>query len=120
MDIRESESSSEADTHKFPGEVDEEKEDHDSLDKSCEAAEVSEPNISVSRLAPKRKKTDMEREVLESLCAKEDRHLSFFKGLLPSLQEFSDDETLQFQSSVINIIQEIKKARSSLPQVLPQ
>lgn len=115
MDIRESETNSEADIHYFPGEMDEEKEDNDSLDKSCEAAEVGDTNISVSRVAPKRRKTDMEREILESSYAKEDRHLSFFKGLLPSLQEFSDDETLQFQSSVINIIQKIKKARSSLP-----
>lgn len=119
MDIRESETNSEVDDHKFPGEVDEEKDD-DSLDKSCEAAEVGDTNISASRLAPKRKKTDVERDILESLWTKEDRHLSFFKGLLPSLQEFSDDEALQFQSSVINIIQKIKKARSSLSQVLPQ
>ncbi|XP_063859983.1 uncharacterized protein LOC135100722 [Scylla paramamosain] len=42
---------------------------------------------------------------------KEDRHLSFFNAIRPSLEQFTDDETLQFQSGVISVIQNIKKAR---------
>lgn len=47
---------------------------------------------------------------------KEDRHLSFFNGIRPSLEQFTDDETLQFQSDVINVIQNIKKSRLLQPQ----
>ncbi|XP_069359086.1 uncharacterized protein [Maniola hyperantus] len=41
----------------------------------------------------------------------EDRHLSFFKSLLPSLALLDDDQTLEFQSRVIHLIQNIKKSR---------
>ncbi|RVE53982.1 hypothetical protein evm_001385 [Chilo suppressalis] len=41
-----------------------------------------------------------------------DRHLSFFKGILPSLTAFDDDQTLEFQSGVINLIQSIKRNRN--------
>ena len=41
----------------------------------------------------------------------ENRHLYFFKGLLPSLQDFNDEETLDFQAAVINVLRNIKKQK---------
>lgn len=70
------------------------------------------------KVAPKRKKIDLEREILDELSKKEDRHLSFFKGVLPSLKDFSEDETLQFQSFVVNAIQDIKRNRTGKSSIL--
>ncbi|CAH2004957.1 unnamed protein product [Acanthoscelides obtectus] len=39
------------------------------------------------------------------------RNLSFFKGILPSLALLDDDQTLEFQSGVINLLQNIKHRR---------
>ncbi|KAJ8720769.1 hypothetical protein PYW08_006542 [Mythimna loreyi] len=39
--------------------------------------------------------------------------LSFFKGILPSVTSFDDSETLEFQSGVLSLIQNIKKQRES-------
>lgn len=33
----------------------------------------------------------------------EDRNLSFFRGILPSLALLDDDQTLEFQSGVLNL-----------------
>lgn len=116
--MRETESSFEVDSEQSPGGLDEEREDSDVLEKSSEAGEVSATKMSV-KMAPKRKKVDIEREILQHLAAEENRHLSFFKGLLPSLEEFTDDEILQFQSGVIGVIQNVKKARSLQAHDLP-
>ncbi|KAJ8721008.1 hypothetical protein PYW08_006473 [Mythimna loreyi] len=51
---------------------------------------------------------DFEAQALEALQEKENRHLSFFKGILPSLDSFTELQTLTFQSKVINIITEIR------------
>lgn len=40
------------------------------------------------------------------------RHLLFFKGLLPSLESLNDEQTLEFQSGVLNLLQNIKKKRT--------
>ncbi|KAL4085040.1 hypothetical protein QTP88_027878 [Uroleucon formosanum] len=42
----------------------------------------------------------------------ENRHLSFFKGLLPSLSSLNEDQILEFQASVISVLQNIKKKTS--------
>lgn len=52
----------------------------------------------------------MEEKILE-LLSNEDHHLSFLKGILPSIKDFSEDEFLIFQSKVISNIQEIKRDR---------
>ncbi|XP_023937067.2 uncharacterized protein LOC112045204 [Bicyclus anynana] len=39
----------------------------------------------------------------------DDRNLTFFKSVLPSLNLFDDDQTLEFQSGVIKLIQNIKR-----------
>ncbi|XP_072390184.1 uncharacterized protein [Diabrotica undecimpunctata] len=41
----------------------------------------------------------------------DDRNLSFLKGILPSLALLDDDQTLEFQSGVINLLQNIKHRR---------
>ncbi|XP_044757563.1 uncharacterized protein LOC123315776 [Coccinella septempunctata] len=46
----------------------------------------------------------------------EDRNLSFFKSILPSLKLFDDDQTLEFQSGVINLVQTIKRRANSWSQ----
>lgn len=51
---------------------------------------------------------DFEAQTLEALYEKENRHLSFFKGILPSLDGFTELQTLTFQSKVINIITEMR------------
>lgn len=37
------------------------------------------------------------------------RHLSFFEGIVPSLETFSDDEVLCFQAGLLKLIMDIKK-----------
>lgn len=51
---------------------------------------------------------EFEAQALEALQEKENRHLSFFKGILPSLNDFTELQTLTFQSKVINIITEMR------------
>lgn len=51
---------------------------------------------------------DFEAQTLEALQEKENRHLSFFKGILPSLDGFTELQTLTFQSKVIKIITEMR------------
>ncbi|PSN44813.1 hypothetical protein C0J52_25710 [Blattella germanica] len=50
----------------------------------------------------------------------ENRHMSFFKGLVPSLCSLSDDETLEFQSGVISVLQNIKSKKQMLVNDLTQ
>ncbi|XP_041982551.1 uncharacterized protein LOC121735704 [Aricia agestis] len=41
------------------------------------------------------------------------RHLSFFNGILPSLDKFDDDEVLEFQMGVLQLIKKIKNNRQN-------
>ena len=41
------------------------------------------------------------------------RHLSFFKGTIPSLQNFNEEETLEFQMGVLQLIANIKHRKPS-------
>lgn len=41
------------------------------------------------------------------------RHLSFFEGIVPSLETFSDDEVLCFQAGLLKLIMDIKKNKKS-------
>lgn len=49
----------------------------------------------------------------------DNRHLFFFKGLLPSLESLNDDQTLAFQRSVITALEDIKK-KSNANNVVSQ
>lgn len=44
----------------------------------------------------------------------ENRHLTFFKSLLPSLTLFDEDETLEFQSSVLGLLQAMRAKKRRL------
>lgn len=48
-------------------------------------------------------------KALEGSKEAEDRHLSFFKGIIPTLHNFTDDEVVQFQLEVMQVITKIKK-----------
>ncbi|CAK1584891.1 unnamed protein product [Parnassius mnemosyne] len=39
------------------------------------------------------------------------RHLSFFNGIIPSLDKFDDDEVLEFQMGVLQLLKNIKSCR---------
>lgn len=39
------------------------------------------------------------------------RHLLFFKGVLPSLDDFDDNETIDFQMGVLKLVKNIKNSR---------
>lgn len=54
-------------------------------------------------------------EILSELEKKPNRHLSFFEGIIPSLETFSDDKILQFQSRVIEVMMDIKQQRQAGP-----
>lgn len=56
---------------------------------------------------------EFEREGLKLLKEPDNRHMSFFRAILPSIQEFSDRETLRFQSKVIQIIDEMRYGQTS-------
>lgn len=65
--------------------------------------------VPASRKRSKQAIDDFEAQTLEALQEKENRHLSFFKGILPSLDGFTELQTLRFQSKVINIITEMRQ-----------
>lgn len=117
VEMRETESSLDVDLENSPQGLDDTREDNEEVNEDTDVVEKPREvnKVKVFKGPSKRKKVDIEKEIMEHL-SKEDRHLSFFKGLLPSVNEFSDDETLQFQSLVINAIQNIKKARQNTGQ----
>jgi hypothetical protein len=55
-------------------------------------------------------------EILEKPdTSKPNRHLSVFQGILPSLQNLNDDQTIEFQLGVLNVIKNVKKHRRTFP-----
>lgn len=63
---------------------------------------------------PKRKKAsnNFEDEIIKTLKEPENRHISFFKGILPSLERLDDNKTLIFQSRVLQILTELHQPHS--------
>lgn len=59
-----------------------------------------------SKTTPKQKQScdDFERQIVETLANPENRHMSFFKAILPSLNKLDDHQTLLFQSGVLKIL----------------
>lgn len=73
-------------------------------------------------------------QVLNQPEEKPNRHLSFFQGIIPSLESMTETQVLQFQAGVLKLIIEIKATRnytsrfmtspthlppSTVPQYLP-
>lgn len=64
---------------------------------------------------PRKCKLDsVELQMIEIFKEKPDRHLSFFNGIIPSLNTFDDDEILEFQMEVLRTITSIKKRKRLL------
>lgn len=63
--------------------------------------------------ARKRKFTPppMSSKKYELVVQPEDRHISFFRGIMPSLDSFDDDDVIQFQMGVLQLIADIKSHR---------
>ncbi|XP_063622935.1 uncharacterized protein LOC134795012 [Cydia splendana] len=81
------------------------------------------PEESLSSARRKRKLTDLDEKMCQFLDSrmstdqgkdtKDHPMLSFFKGILPSVVSFDDDEILELQSGVLSLIQNIKKKRQN-------
>ena len=57
---------------------------------------------------------EFELRIMKALQGEQpNRHLSFFKGIIPSLQNFNEEETLQFQMEVLELIANIKHRKPS-------
>lgn len=58
----------------------------------------------------------VELEIIAALKEKPNRHLSFFKGILPSLEDFDelDIDTLDFQMEVLKVIKKIRERKHPL------
>lgn len=61
--------------------------------------------------SPARKKVKTEVESPTILGDIGDRHISFFKGILPSLQTLTEDEIVEFQMGVLELMINIKRNR---------
>lgn len=62
----------------------------------------------------KRKADPIELELMSVIKEKPDRHLSFFRGIIPSLNTFNEDEILEFQMNVLQTIKSIKERKKML------
>lgn len=65
--------------------------------------------------AKRKKKDDADKAIIEMLSQREDRHLSFFRGILPSLQNFDEAKTIRFQIAVLQIIDNLDNNLSAFP-----
>ncbi|KAL4082875.1 hypothetical protein QTP88_029529 [Uroleucon formosanum] len=59
----------------------------------------------------KRKMDPVELEMISALREPVNRHLSFFKGLLPSLEDFNEIDTIDFQMEVLKIVKNIRERK---------
>lgn len=48
----------------------------------------------------------------------ENPHVCFIRGLLPTLNRLTDDQTLEFQAGVIQLLQTLKKRRAPVNEVI--
>ncbi|XP_037916979.1 uncharacterized protein LOC119655256 isoform X2 [Hermetia illucens] len=82
------------------------------------ATAAKNPESSLNKPASKRNKMDpLELEIIAALKEKPNRHLSFFKGLLPSLEDFDECDTLDFQMEVLKIVKRIRQRKHPPPSV---
>ena len=63
----------------------------------------------------KRKPNGFELRIMKALerGKQPNRHLSFFKGIIPALQNFNEEETLEFQMGVLQLIANTKHRKPS-------
>lgn len=73
---------------------------------------AAKPKSPFKKPAAKRRKLDsLELEMMSALREPPNRHLSFFKGLLPSLEDFNESDTLDFQMEVLKIVKSIRQRK---------
>lgn len=83
---------------------------------SFEVAAPGQPQSPFKKPALKKRKMDaVELEMIAALTEKPYRHLSFFKGILPSLEDFDELDTLDFQMEVLKVIKKIRERKHPLP-----
>lgn len=81
-----------------------------------DAAASEKPESSFKKPASKKRKMDsVELEMIAALKETPNRHLSFFKGLLPSLEDFDEFDTLDFQMEVLKVVKKIRQRKHPLP-----
>lgn len=71
---------------------------------TSEAFATPTTSVSSQAGAKRKKKDDAEKAIIEMLSQREDRHLSFCRGILPSWQNFDEAITRRFQIEVLQII----------------
>ncbi|KAL3283360.1 hypothetical protein HHI36_006508 [Cryptolaemus montrouzieri] len=100
---------------KKPDIVNEIAEDSHAVQKS----DITPATTSFSSQPPKKKKKldDIEEKMLKALEESESPHLLFCKGILPSIKDFDEEETIDFQMGVLHLIKSIRNRRpnASLP-----
>jgi hypothetical protein len=55
---------------------------------------------------------EVDMRILKALEEPEDRHISFFKGIVPTLHTFTEDETVNFQMGVLQLLTNIKQRQA--------
>lgn len=79
---------------------------------SSDAAAAKKTESYFKKPAPRKRKIDsVELEMIAALKETPNRHLSFFKGLLPSLEDFDEFDTLDFQMEVLKVVKNIRQRK---------
>lgn len=97
-----------------------------SMDNCASQATTAGRPASGQQRGSKRRRTldEVELRMLKALeHEKPNRHLSFFQGVLPSLEKFNEHEVLQFQMGVLQVIANINQQKlrtSQLPSFYSQ
>ncbi|KAI4455637.1 madf domain transcription factor [Holotrichia oblita] len=80
-----------------------------------DAAAAAKPAAFKKPASKIRKMDAVEVEMIAALKETPNRHLSFFKGLLPSLEDFDEFDTLDFQMEVLKLVKTIRQRTHPLP-----
>ena len=71
----------------------------------------------------KRKPDEFEVRMLKAVegnVAPEDPHLSFFKGLLPSMKDFTNEQFIDFQMGVLQVLKGVSSQNYTVPVLPPR
>ncbi|XP_023951385.1 uncharacterized protein LOC112055483 [Bicyclus anynana] len=84
--------------------------DDEEIRPSTSTQQSQQPVMPRYQLASRKRKIDedeFEKNIIAALKTPESRHLSFFKGILPSLEKLNDNQTIIFQSRVLQILTDL-------------
>ncbi|VEN47846.1 unnamed protein product, partial [Callosobruchus maculatus] len=81
-----------------------------SADDSNDQIFISQPPVNSTQILTS-KQNKKRRTILSEENPEENRHMYFFKGILPSIIGFDEDQTLEFQAAVLSTIRSIKASR---------